>query len=528
MRYPTLLFLLAGCFPSDSVGEGTGGASEGTSSASTEDSSSASTDSPTSTSTDASTMGSTGEPATETGETGMSAPGCPAGDVELKTQADVLAVAGCTEFPGDVEIGREITDLTPLAGVRRIAGTLSAGTFNSQAPAMLGSFAGLEQLESLGNLILEPLPVSDLLPFSALTEITGMVSIRDLEVTSLEGLHEVTSVGSILVIEGCEQLVDLTGLRGLKRVGRKIDLYGLTALTDLHGLENLTEVGAPGGEEADVWLRYLYKLESLDGLQVAWHDAIVFFMSNTLVSDLGAFAGTTELAQLSLFDNTQLTDLAGLESLVRVGELYLDGNAITDVGALAGLQSIGQLRIVSEPLTDLSPLTSLATLDALYVATSQFTALAALPALQHIGHVALEDNAALTDLDIFTGVSSVDSLTILNNDALAALPGLSALQQVHEDFNIQDNAALTSLAEVADLTVVGGRLRILSNHALPCVDALAWAAGISAGNGIKVADNEDCPVSPDPCPWKDDGDCDEPLLCPEFSDGLDCCHGFCE
>lgn len=512
MRRSLLLILLAGCPGAGAAVTGTDGTTDTTIQGTTG-------------TTGGQAVTDTG-PTGDSGETDLPKPICPAGDVELKTQADVLAVAGCTEFPGDVRVGSAVTDLTPLAGVRRIAGTLSAGTFNSEVPATLGSFAGLEELESLGSLILEPVPVPDLLPFSALTEVTGMVSIRHLPLTTLEGLHNVTSIGSSLRVEG-EELVELTGLRGLQRVGEKIDLYGL-AITDLHGLENLAEVGVPGGEMGHVWLRYLSQLESLDGLQIDWHESIDFFMSDTVVSDLGAFAGTTALAEISLHDNKLLTDLAGLESLVSIGSLYLDGNGITDIGALAGLQSVGRLRIVSEPLTDLSPLTALTTLDALFISTSQFTELAPLPALRQIGHVTLDNNDKLADLGLLSGITSVESLALMNNDALVALPALSAMTEVKGDLDIRENAALASLAEVGALTTVGGRLRIFSNHALPHADALAWAAAITAGQGNKVADNKDSPPPQDPCPWLNDGECDEPVICPEFSDGYDCCHGACE
>lgn len=527
MRRSLLVVLLAGC-SIDSIGGGSEGTAGGTNSSTTTGSTSGEAVTDTSATGNSAGTGLPTDPSAtgETGETGPLTPGCPAGDVKLKTQDDVLAVAGCTDFPGHVEVGDAITDLTPLAGVRRIAGTFSVGSFNSQEPALLTSFAGLEDLESLGGLDLAPVPVPDLLPFSALTEITGRVSIRHLSLTTLEGLHNVTSIGSELRVEG-KALIDLTGLRGLQRVGEKIDLYGLT-VTNLHGLENLTEVGAPGGETGHVWLRYLYQLESLDGLQIAWHDSIDFFMSNTVVSDLGVFAGTTALEGISLHDNALLTDFAGLESLVSIDSLFLDSNGITDVSALAGLQSVGRLRIESEPLTDLSPMTALATIDTLSIVASQFTGLAPLPALKQLGHVSLDSNAKLSDLGLLSGITIVESLALRNNGALVALPGLSALTQVKGDVDIRENAALTSLDEVAALMTVGGRLRIFSNHALPQADALTWAAAIVAGGGSKVADNKDGPPPQDPCPWLNDGECDEPVICPEFSDGEDCCHGFCE
>ncbi|MCL0138061.1 hypothetical protein M2T37_27660, partial [Klebsiella pneumoniae] len=71
----------------------------------------------------------------------------------------MLAVAGCTDFPGDVTVLRDGTDLAPLAGVLHIAGTLKIGGIEYGAQSMLTSLAALSDLESVGGLDLTQIDI---------------------------------------------------------------------------------------------------------------------------------------------------------------------------------------------------------------------------------------------------------------------------------------------------------------------------------------------------------------------------------
>ncbi|MBZ5712709.1 leucine-rich repeat domain-containing protein [Nannocystis pusilla] len=479
---------------------------------------------PTTTTDDATTL--TGE----AGGTTSSPPvgECPESDVFLKTQDDVVAVAGCAEFPGDVTVGRDVTDLAPLAGVRRIAGRLTVGGYTHALESMLTSLDAFAALEHVGGLELTNVEVAHLLTFSNLTEVPGSVAIVGFNrIDTLEGLHNITQIGGRLRVSGCDGLSDLAGLRGLERVGAGLQLDNLF-ITDLHGLESLTTIGEPGGEPALVWFAYLQHLNSLDGLMVHWHDAIDFALTNTAVADLGVFAGVSELHGVALESNP-LTSLAGLESLTHVrGSLRFVGNYnLVDIGALANLQTLGGLDISSAPFDDLSPLVSLTHLGSLTVSYSKFTDLAPLPALQQLGHVDLFLNSELVDLTLLAGVTSLESLRLYHNDALVDMPELSGLAEVTGDVYIGDNASLPGLDDLAGLKSIGGRLVVVVNPALPQADAVAWADTIEVAGDRKVAGNKDSGPPLDPCPWNGDGECDQPYVCADFTDE-DCCQGACE
>lgn len=475
-----------------------------------------------------STSTGTSGPGDSTGSTGTSdtsgdtspTPGCPPGDVKLKTQADVEAVAGCTDFPGDVWVLSGVTDLAPIAGVRHIAGTLTIGGYQFGTEANVTSLDAFSALETVGGLDLTELPVPDLLPFSKLTAVPGDVSVC--YQPSLAGLHNITEIGGRLRVCG-HVVADLTGVGGLKRLGGGLQLDNLN-LVDLHGLEALTEVGVPGGDPVPVTIKILPNLTSLDALNFAWHDAIDFELYDTAIPDLGFLAGTTGLHGLHVEGSDLIPTLAGLESLVEVrGELDVFHAGLSDISALAGLQSVGTLTLTSPAFADLSPLVSLTKVGTLRVTHSGYTDLSPLPALLQLGGVELYLNSQLVELSLLKGVTVLDRLVIDDNEALVDLEELSGLEHVAGEVNLRRNAALPDLADLAALASVDGRLAVVANPSLPQADAIAWAAPIAVGGVRKIAGNKDAGPPVDPCPWAGDGECDEAYeICVEFSDLDDC------
>lgn len=113
------------------------------------------------------------------------------------------------------------------------------------------------------------------------------------ELTSLEGLHNLTSVGEAVTINNCNNLINLNGLRGLKRAGVRV-FFGNLPITSLHGLEALAQIGEPGGESR-IGLHSLPGLTSLDGLAIDWQPEHDIWLYRTGLTDMSTFAGVTEL-----------------------------------------------------------------------------------------------------------------------------------------------------------------------------------------------------------------------------------------
>ena len=126
--------------------------------------------------------------------------------------------------------------------------------------------------------------------------------------------------------------------------------------------------------------------------------------------------------RLSLFRNSNLVDLGGLENLARIGGLKLSvHDRLADVTALARVRITGEIFI--------------------------------------------DGNAALTTLNGIHAPRDLALLLVAGNGALTSIDSLSALEVVSGDVTIRDNGALPQSAVeafVARLTV-GGRVEVERN-----------------------------------------------------------------
>ncbi len=419
----------------------------------------------------------------------------------LFSQADVDAFVGCTDVKSNLHISSsEPLDLAPLANLRRITGTLSIWGGNCHASQNNGpaSLAGLESLREVRGVNLACLRVTDLAPLAGLTTLERDLRIEMLpELSSLEGLHNLTTVGAALSISDCDKLTDLNGLRGLQRAGVRV-FFGRLPITSLHGLEALTQVGEPGGESR-VGLHLLPGLTSLDGLAPDWRPEHDIWLYATGITDMSALAGVSELTALRLDGNAALTSLTGLEQLTVVREaLELgDNKNLVDITGLDNLESVGALILDNTSLTDVGPL----------------------PALTAPGDVRISNNAQLSSVSVLAGSTELRSLVLADNHALTAIPELAELASIEGDFELRSNNGLTDLDDLPAVTKVGGRLAVVYHLELLQTDAEAWAAPIDAGER-KIVGNKGHDVPPlDPCPWKDDGECDFDFC---IDDGWDC------
>ena len=138
---------------------------------------------------------------------------CPVGNVVLETDAEVIAFANawpnCTNLPADFNVQGNVTDVTALAFIERVTGTMT---------------------------------------------------IRQTPLKDLEGLHNIVTVLGGVGISGITSTADLASLPlALKTVGDALTISGNTNLTGIQVLENL-------GNADEVTISSNASLGSLTGL----------------------------------------------------------------------------------------------------------------------------------------------------------------------------------------------------------------------------------------------------------------------
>jgi len=296
------------------------------------------------------------------------------------------------------------------------------------------------------------------------TEIEGSVSISGNNITNLNGLNVLTSIGGSLSITLTSALNSLHGLENLTTVGGNLTFYGNTSLTSLAGIKNLTSI--------------------LGNLRIYFNDSL---------TNLNWLEGLTSIGGNFWIDhNSALTNLSGLDSLTSVGGyLWINANpALTSLSGLENLDSIGgNFRLFSNnALTDLSGLDGLVSIGA-YLWIKGNDALTSMNGLGNLNNVGdyfwIFDNDALTDMSGLDSLSAIGgNLWFMKNDSLTSLNGMDNLSSIGGDLWINFNENLTSLAGFENLepaSIMG--LRVINNSTLSNCDAEWLCDYLGAPNG---------------------------------------------
>jgi len=295
------------------------------------------------------------------------------------------------------------------------------------------NYPGCTELE--GNVVIYGDDITNLNGLYVLTSIGGNLRIINNDaLTSLTGLDNLTSIGGDLVIGdyngGNPALTSLSGLDNLTSIGGDLDIYNNSALTSLTGLDNLTSIGG--------------------GLQIRNNDA--------LTSLTGLDNMTSIWEDIEIDSNPALINLTGLDNLTSIGgNLWIDDNdALTSLTGLDNLTSIG-------------------------------------------GALLINYNDSLTSL---TGLSNLVSiggdLGIYRNDALTSLTGLEGLTTISGSLSIGTNfygyilgnTSLTSLTGLDHVISIGGDLEIIGNYSLSTCEVESICNYLASPNGaISIYDN---------------------------------------
>jgi hypothetical protein len=350
-------------------------------------------------------------------------------------------------------------------------------------------------------------PTTDMAAFVGCTQINGYLDIQGTALTNLDALRDVrymvpdkaNGALGIVIRDNCA-LTDLSGLSSLHvNLTSGLVLENNCQLAALDGLCGVEAVGATGGGEALVISNNsaLRSTEGLCGVGGALQGSLVVQGNPNLelllglerVSALGADGGGNSLV---LQHNAVLRSIEGLRNCTSMQGAVL----IADNGRLQRLEGLRALRTISGRN---------AMGDALAIFENK--ALADLTGLNSLhgrlqGAIAIERNAALSNLDALAGVSGVargnavgNAVDLQENGNLTSIRGLSGLAgALGGALTIKDNGNLTTIDGLQGITSIAGQtlaaqaLVIDGNVALTSLDGLTNAGGAIAG-GITVANS---------------------------------------
>jgi hypothetical protein len=360
------------------------------------------------------------------------------------------------------------------------------------------------------------------------TEIEGSVNICGTDISNLNGLSVLTSIGGNLVIGSLNNsnqnpnLTNLTGINNLVSVGVNLYINNNVALGDLTGLEGLTSVIK---SLSIVQNSVLQELTGLNNLTTIGEKLTI--SNNGYLQDLGLFQLTTIGKDLLISYNGYLESLSGLENLDSIGgSLEISNNvALINIAGLSSLSTInGQLLVFSNP--NLTSLEGLGNIAAGSISNMGITGNPLLTdcELQSIcnylsnpgGIVQIASNGpgcnsaievsvacgitspclpfgryfclSQADIDnfslIYPGCTELEGTLYISGFDITNLEGISSVTSISGDLVVTDCESLADLTPLSNLVFVGGYIFIQYNYMLDNLIGLDGITTVPSGLNI--------------------------------------------
>ncbi|MBN2070187.1 MAG: hypothetical protein JW814_01920 [Candidatus Krumholzibacteriota bacterium] len=377
---------------------------------------------------------------------------------------------------------RDAEDMAVISGYTEITGYL-------QIISDLTDVNGLTSLTTVGGFfqIYNNMALIDLSGLSSLTSVGGRLEIYNNDaLTNLTGLGGIITVGESLEITGNDLLVNLGGLSGLTTIGTFVEMINNASLNSISGLSNLTSIGGSLVIERNPVLTSLAGLEQITALGIGEYD-------------IG----------LEISGDDALTNLTGLDNLASVtGGVQINGNdLLASLDGLGALASVGEyISINGNPLlATLAHLTSLISAPALLVGSNYYGGNPSLstidiPTLESTGRLSVESNTGLVDLSGLSALANIGDLEVNQNAALTTLGFGSAAATplvVTGEIEIFRNSMLEDLGGIEASTALDGFVKIIDNPALNSLAALNGVVSIESYLQIGSVDFNGNPSLPD-------------------------------
>ncbi len=293
------------------------------------------------------------------------------------------------------------------------------------------------------------------------TEIEGNVFIHG-NLTNLNGLSVLTSIGGELAFIQTTSLLDLTGLNNLTSVGGKLTIHLNWDLTSLNGLENLSTINGR------LTVMQNFDLTNIDGLQNLNSSSIsdLIICENPLLSNCAVQSICNYLSSpngtVIIYSNED--DCNNPPEIANSCEISLQCLPYGDYYFYTQ-EEIDNFHVDYQDCNEIQ--------GNITIAKKNIANLNGL-----IGVVSISGNLFFASVDSLTSLSGLDSLHsvgggfIVDGYLLSNLQGLNNLESIGGNLVIRSCNNLADLSALQNLTVVNGILAIDYNASLTTLNGI--------------------------------------------------------
>lgn len=297
------------------------------------------------------------------------------------------------------------------------------GTFELNSQNEINAFAANGCVNIIGSLKISDDHITDISALQTIRTISDFLWITVTSLDSLEGLNNLESVGTYLLIHYNARLKNLSGLQKLKTVGGRISI----------GANN--------------------SLESADSLNLLESAESISISDNMFLKSISSFPHLTYLKSfLKIVGNNELT-VSGFNHLAHVTDIEI--SSIQGEGSISGFNKIDSLTSLKINYINHCPYIS--GFNALknvsgYISITENKTLIMLPdfdSLTQVGQLTIS-NPALRKIPDFPNLTSASQIDIRKNLGIDSLLGFPNLKKV-KYLNIADNSELTYISGFNDI-----------------------------------------------------------------------------
>ena len=220
------------------------------------------------------------------------------------------------------------------------------------------------------------------------------------------------------------------------------------SLLTQQAMQGLTSLNAENSEITNIrGLEHATQLEVLN-------------LGGNEITTITLLEGLTHLTELSL-DANHIRTITPLEELVNLTRLNLGSNQIIDIVPLTALTQITDLNLLNNNINDITPLAELTRITRLDISGNQITDLIPLANLTRISALSLSENQ-ITDIGYLSNLEGITRLDLFGNQIVDITP-LADLTQITY-LNLSENqisniAALTALQQLTRLEISGNQIQ---------------------------------------------------------------------